>query len=156
MNFAKRLDKLGTETAFAVSLDAAEFAANGNAVYPFHLGDIDLPTPQNIMDAALKAMREGKTGYNPAAGLPEMRSIIADVVGRERGIDLVAENVVIQPGGKPVIPKFIQALMNPGDGVLYPNPGYPIYESQIQFHGGKAMPYGFIPRMMDSKLIEKA
>ena len=94
MSFAKRLDKLGTETAFAVSLDAAEFAANGNAVYPFHLGDIDLPTPQNIMDAALKAMRDGKTGYNPAAGLPEMRSVVADVIGRERGIDLVAENSV--------------------------------------------------------------
>ena len=145
MNFARRLDKLGTETAFAVSLDAAEFAANGNAVYPFHLGDIDLPTPQNIMDAALKAMKEGKTGYNPAAGLPEMRNDVADVVGRERGIELIADNVVIQPGGKPVIPKFIQALMNPGEGVLYPNPGYPIYESQIEFHGGKAIPYGFIP-----------
>jgi aspartate/methionine/tyrosine aminotransferase len=114
MNFARRLDKLGTETAFAVSLDAAEFAANGNAVYPFHLGDIDLPTPKNIMDAALKAMKEGKTGYNPAAGLPEMRSVVADVVGRERGIELIADNVVIQPGGKPVIPGFINACMNFG------------------------------------------
>ena len=62
-------------------MDAAEFAANGNIVYPFHLGDIDMPTPRNIMDAAIKAMRDGKTGYGPAAGLPEMRSILADVVG---------------------------------------------------------------------------
>ena len=145
MSFASRLKSLGTETAFAVSLDAAEFKARGNTVYPFHLGDIDIPTPKNIMDAAIKAMKDGKTGYNPAAGLPEMRSVLANVVGQERGIDLAAENVVMQPGGKPVIPKFIQALMNPGDGVLYPNPGYPIYESQIEFHGGHAIPYGFVP-----------
>ena len=145
MSFASRLKSLGTETAFAVSLDAAEFKARGNTVYPFHLGDIDIPTPKNIMDAAIKAMKDGKTGYNPAAGLPEMRSVLANVIGQERGIDLAAENVVMQPGGKPVIPKFIQALMNPGDGVLYPNPGYPIYESQIEFYGGHAIPYGFVP-----------
>ena len=143
--FAHRLDRLGTETAFAVSQDAAEFSALGNTVYPFHLGDIDLPTPSNIMDAALKAMRDGKTGYNPAAGLPELRSVLAEVAGKERGLHFHAENVVIQPGGKPVISKFIQALMNPGDGVFYPNPGYPIYESQIEFYGGHAIPYGFIP-----------
>jgi len=143
--FAQRLESLGTETAFAVSKDAAEFSALGNTIYPFHLGDIDIPTPSNIMDAALKAMKDGKTGYNPAAGLPELRTILAEVAGRERGLNITDENVVIQPGGKPVIPKFIQALMNPGDGVLYPNPGYPIYESQIEFHGGHAIPYGFIP-----------
>ena len=144
MNYANRLQNLGTETAFAVSQDAAEFSSQGNTVYPFHLGDLDLPTPINIMDAAIKAMRDGKTGYIPAAGLPELRSVLADVVGNERGLQFHAENVVIQPGGKPVIPKFIQAIMNPGDGVLYPNPGYPIYESQIEFHGGHAIPYGFI------------
>ncbi len=142
--FAQRLDTLGTETAFAVSQDAAEYSAMGNAVYPFHLGDIDIPTPANIMDSTLRAMRDGKTGYNPAAGLPELRSVLAEVAGKERGLHYQAENIVIQPGGKPVIPKFIQALMNPGDGVLYPNPGYPIYESQIEFHGGHAIPYGFI------------
>ena len=144
MNYANRLKNLGTETAFSVSQDAAEFSSQGNTIYPFHLGDLDLPTPINIMDAAIKAMRDGKTGYIPAAGLPELRSILADVVGNERGLQFHAENVVIQPGGKPVIPKFIQAIMNPGDGVLYPNPGYPIYESQIEFHGGHAIPYGFI------------
>ena len=143
--FAQRLDRLGTETAFSVSQDAAEFSSQGNTIYPFHLGDIDIPTPSNIMDAAVQAMRDGKTGYNPAAGLPELRNVLAEVAGRERGLHFQTENVVIQPGGKPVIPKFIQALMNPGDGVLYPNPGYPIYESQIEFHGGHAIPYGFIP-----------
>ncbi len=145
MSFAKRLNSLGTETAFAVSLDAADFASKGNVVYPFHLGDIDIPTPANIMDATLRAMKDGKTGYNPAAGLPKLRSILADIVGNEREIHYNTDNIIIQPGGKPVIPKFIQALMNPGDAVLYPNPGYPIYESQIEFHGGKAIPYGFLP-----------
>ena len=142
---AKLLDNLGTETAFSVSQDAAEYASLGNNVYPFHLGDIDIPTPSNIMDAAIYALKNGKTGYNPAAGLFELRSVLAEVAGKERGLHLHAENVVIQPGGKPVIQKFIQALMNPGVGVLYPNPGYPIYESQIEFHGGCAIPYGFIP-----------
>ena len=143
--FACRLKSLGTETAFTVSQDAAEFAAEGNKVYPFHLGDLDLPTPPNIMEAAVKALRDGKTGYNPAAGIPQLRDRLAEVAGAERGISLGQDNVVIQPGGKPVISKFIQALMNPGDGVLYPNPGYPIYESQIQYYGGQALPYGYIP-----------
>ena len=142
--FAYCLKLLGTETAFAVSQDAAEFAAQGNKVYPFHLGDLDLPTPPNIMEAAVKAMRDGKTGYNPAAGIPQLRDMLAEVVSAERGISYGRNNVVIQPGGKPVISKFIQALMNPGDGVLYPNPGYPIYESQIHYNGGQAIPYGYI------------
>ena len=145
MGFANRLNILGTETAFLVSQNATEFANKGNIVYPFHLGDIDLPTPENIMDATFRAMKDGKTGYVPAAGLLELRSVLADVVGQERGMNYQTDNVIIQPGGKPVIPKFIQSLMNPGDGVLYPNPGYPIYESQIEFHGGHAIPYGFIP-----------
>ena len=142
--FASRLKDLGTETAFAVSQDAAEFAAEGNKVYPFHLGDINIPTPANIMEAANRAMRDGKTGYNPSVGIPQLRNALADLAGSERGVAYNRENVVIQPGGKPVIPKFIQSLMNSGDGVLYPNPGYPIYESQIEFHGGHALPYGFI------------
>ena len=89
-------------------------------------------------------MQDGKTGYNPSAGLTELRHLLAEVVGNERGVDFQTENVVIQPGGKPVISKFIQALMDPGDGVLYPNPGYPIYESQIEFHGGNPIPYRFV------------
>ena len=144
MDFAKRLKYLGTETAFAVSEDAAEYAVEGNKVYPFHLGDMDIPTPVNILEAAIKALRDGKTGYNPSVGIPKLREVLAEVASFERGIKYNHDNVVIQPGGKPVISKFIQALMNPGDGVLYPNPGYPIYESQIQFYGGNALPYGFI------------
>tara|TARA_B100001741_G_C16537557_1_gene592692 strand:- start:488 stop:1708 length:1221 start_codon:yes stop_codon:yes gene_type:complete len=143
-NFSYRLKNLGTETAFAVSTDAANFENEGSRVYPFHLGDINIPTPENIMDATLKALRDGKTGYNPSIGIEELRAVLCEKVGCERGVSFTPENVVVQPGGKPVISKFIQALMNPGDGVLYPNPGYPIYESQIEYFKGKALPYTFI------------
>lgn len=143
MHLAGRLAQLGTETAFAVSQAANEWAARGNRVYPFHLGDIDLPTPGNIVDAMNAAIVDGKTGYCPAAGIPELRTALADDIGRGRGMEFSPANVVVQPGGKPVITKFIQTLMNPGDGVLYPNPGYPIYESQIHYYGGRAMPYRY-------------
>jgi aspartate/methionine/tyrosine aminotransferase len=135
---------LGTETAFAVSAEAAAFAAKGNKVYPFHLGDLNIPTPGNIVEAAFKAIADGKTGYCPNAGIPALRAAVAADVSASHGLEYTAENVAIQPGGKPVIGKFILALMNPGDEVLYPNPGYPIYESQIEFHGGVATPYGFL------------
>ncbi len=144
MKIADRIERLGVETAFAVSAEAAAFAAEGNKVYPFHLGDMNILTPANIMDAAEKAMRGGKTGYCPNAGIPQLRELLADDISRSRGIDYTMENVSIQPGGKPVIGKFLMALMNPGDEALYPNPGYPIYESQIEFHGGKALPYGYV------------
>jgi len=136
---------LGTETAFAVSAEAAEFAAGGNRVYPFHLGDMNIRTPDNISEAAVKALEDGKTGYCPNAGIPQLREALAQDVSASHGIQYTMANVAIQPGGKPTITKFIQALMNPGDEVLYPNPGYPIYESQIEFHGGKAVPYGYTP-----------
>ena len=145
-DFASRLTKLGTETAFAVSQHVAEFEAEGNKVYPFHLGDINIPTPENIMEAANRALQDGKTGYNPSVGIPQLRDVLAEKIGNERDISLSRENVVVQPGGKPVISKFIQALMNPGDGVLYPNPGYPISESQIEFHGGIPLPYDYVSK----------
>lgn len=144
MKIANRIARLGTETAFAVSAEAAAFAAKGNKVYPFHLGDMDLKTPSNVMEAAIKAMKEGKTGYCPNAGVPQLREILADDVSASRGLHYTMENVAIQPGGKPSISKFFMTLMNPGDEVLYPNPGYPIYESQIEFHGGIAVPYSYI------------
>jgi aspartate/methionine/tyrosine aminotransferase len=139
---AERLSRLGTETAFAVSAEAAAWQAEGHTVYPFHLGDIDLPTPQNIVAAAFKAIRDGKTGYCPPAGVPALREALAADAGASHDLELGPGNVVIEPGGKPVIGKFILALMEPGDQVLYPSPGYPIYESQIEFHGGVARPNG--------------
>ncbi len=144
MKLSSQLKKLGTETAFAVSAQAADWAGKGNKVYPFHLGDINLPTPDNIVEAASKAIGDGKTGYCPAAGIPQLRDVLAADVGKRRGVDYGMENVAVQPGGKPVIGKFIAAIMNQGDEVLYPNPGYPIYESQIEFQGGVAVPYGYI------------
>ena len=144
MKIADRIARLGTETAFAVSAEAAAFAAEGNKVYPFHLGDMNILTPANVMDAAIKAMKDGKTGYCPNAGIPQLREILAADVSNSHGVHYTMENVASQPGGKPVISKFFLALMNPGDEVLYPNPGYPIYESQIDFHGGKAVPYSYI------------
>ena len=144
MRIADRIQQLGTETAFAVSAEAAAFAAEGNKVYPFHLGDMNILTPQNVMEAAEKAMRDGKTGYCPNYGIPKLREVLAEDVNAARGTSYTMENIVIQPGGKPTIAKFFQALMNPGDEVLYPNPGYPIYESQIEFLGGVAVPYGYI------------
>ena len=144
MRIADRIAHLGTETAFAVSAEAAAFGAMGNKVYPFHLGDMNIITPPNIIEAATKAMKDGKTGYCPNAGIPLLREALAADVSASRGIDYSMENVAIQPGGKPTISKFFLALMNPGDEVLYPNPGYPIYESQIEFHGGNAVPYGYV------------
>jgi aspartate/methionine/tyrosine aminotransferase len=144
LRIADRIARLGTETAFAVSAEAAAFAAQGNRVYPFHLGDMNIPTPSNIVEAAFKAIKDGKTGYCPNAGIPQLREVLAKDVSASHGINYTLENVAIQPGGKPVIGKFLMALMNPGDEVLYPNPGYPIYESQIEFHGGKAVPYTYV------------
>ena len=143
MRIAERIARLGTETAFAVSAEAAAFAAEGNKVYPFHLGDMNIITPSNVIEAAAKAMKDGRTGYCPNAGIPQLRDALASDVSVSRGLKYSMENVAIQPGGKPTISKFFLALMNPGDEVLYPNPGYPIYESQTEFHGGKAIPYGY-------------
>jgi aspartate/methionine/tyrosine aminotransferase len=145
MTLAARLERLGTETAFAVSGAAAAWAAKGHKVYPFHLGDLNVATPSNIVAAMKAAVADGKTGYCPAAGIAALRDALADDVGRRRGLTFAAENVVVQTGGKPVITKFIQSVMNPGDTVLYPNPGYPIYESQIEYFGGVAQSYSYIP-----------
>ncbi|SUZ98091.1 uncharacterized protein METZ01_LOCUS50945 [marine metagenome] len=143
MRYASRLHRLGTETAFSVALEAKTWENKGHKVYPFHLGDLNLSTPLNIQEAALKHMRDGKTGYCPSEGIPELRDVLSQDVGFRRGVDYTAENVVIQPGGKPTIWKFISAVMDRGDEVLYPNPGYPIYESQIEYQGGIAKPYSY-------------
>ena len=144
MAIAKRMDLLGSETAFAVSAEAANLASTGMKIYPFHLGDINLPTPPSIVSAANEAIKSGKTGYCPAPGIPELRKALGKDVGGARGLSYGIENVSIQPGGKPSIGKYIAAMMEKGDVVLYPNPGYPIYESQIEFYNGIAYPYGYV------------
>ena len=159
MKIAKRMDLLGSETAFAVSAEAANLAATGKKIFPFHLGDINLSTPNSVIKAANVAIEDGKTGYCPAPGIPELREALANDVGNARGIQYDIDNVSVQPGGKPSIGKYIAAMMEKGDSVLYPNPGYPIYESQIEFYKGIAVPYGYINTPegleMDFKAIEK-
>jgi aspartate/methionine/tyrosine aminotransferase len=160
MKLAERVTRLGTETAFAVSAEAAARAATGAKVYPFHLGDLNLATPANVQEAAVRAMRDGKTGYCPNGGIPQLREALAAETARTHGMTLGPENVAVQPGGKPVIEKFLLALVNPGEEVLYPNPGFPIYESQIEFQGARAVPYGFAPGednyLLDFEAIERA
>jgi aspartate/methionine/tyrosine aminotransferase len=141
---ARRVDKLGGELVFEVAAEAAALAATGRAVYPFHMGELDFPTPPNIVEACARALRDGKTKYTPNGGLPELRDALAEDVGRTRSTHYARENVAIQPAGKPVIGKFLLALMDPGDEVLYPNPGFPIYSSLIGFFGGVAVPYTYI------------
>ena len=144
MALAQRLDLLGTEKAFAVSLAAADWAARGNRVFPFHLGDLNIPTASSITAAMNEAIASGKTGYCPAAGIAALREALARDVGQRRGLEFEPANVVVQPGGKPVITKFIQTVMDPGAGVLFPNPGFPIYESQITYFGGQALGYRYV------------
>ena len=143
MRLAERLTRLGSETAFAVSAEAAAHAAKGNRVFPFHLGDMNIRTPGNIIEAAIRAMKDGKTGYCPNCGIAPLRELLAEDINRSHGTHYTMTSVAIQPGGKPTICKFLLALMNPGDEVLYPNPGYPIYESQIEFHGGRGLAYSY-------------
>ena len=143
MKLAARLDRLGTETAFAVSGEAAAFAAAGNKVYPLHIGDLNVKTPQNIVEATFRAIQDGKTGYCSNYGIQPLREALAQSINETRGTNYTVDNVVIEPGGKPSIGKLLLTLMDPGDQVLYPNPGFPIYESQIEFHGGVAVPYTF-------------
>ena len=144
MKIANRMDLLGSETAFAVSAEASNLAATGKKIFPFHLGDINLPTPKSVINAANTAINDGKTGYCPAPGIPQLREALAKDVGNARNIAYEIENVSVQPGGKPSIGKYIASMMEKGDSVLYPNPGYPIYESQIEFYRGIAIPYGYI------------
>jgi aspartate/methionine/tyrosine aminotransferase len=143
MKLAERFSRLGTETAFAVAAEARRFAEQGARVFPFHLGDIDLKTPQNIIEAANRAMKDGKTGYCSNYGITELRDAVAEDINRSHGTSFTGANVAIQPGGKPVIQKFLLSLMNPGDEVLIPAPGYPIYESMVAFHGGKPVLYPY-------------
>ena len=140
---AERLSRLGNEGVWASAFEARDAAAAGQKVYPFHLGNVGFPTPQNIVDAMNKAIRDGHTGYTWPEGIPELREAIAVDAGRQRNLHYSVENVAIQPGGKPVIGKFLLALMDPGDEVLYPNPGFPMYSSLIGYFDGRPVPYTY-------------
>ena len=136
---ADRMGRLGTETAFEVLARAKNLEAQGRDIIHLEIGEPDFSTPANIVEAAVKALRDGFTHYGPAAGLPQARECVADYVARSRGISCNADEVVIVPGGKPTMFYAIMALVNQGDEVIYPNPGFPIYESMINFVGGTAV-----------------
>jgi aspartate aminotransferase len=140
MKLAQRMSRLGTETAFEVLVRAKALEAQGREVVHLEIGEPDFDTPPNIIDAACRALRSGYTHYGPSAGLPDLRQAIADDVAESRGIPVTANQVVVTPGGKPIMFFVILALADTGDEVLYPNPGFPIYESMINFVGAKAVP----------------
>ena len=137
---AKRMERLGTETAFVVLARAKALEATGRDIVHLEIGEPDFDTPRNIIDKAIEALNSGYTHYGPAAGLPEVRKVFAEYIARDRGIEVGPENIVIVPGGKPIIYFPLTALVDEGDEVIYPNPGFPIYESVINFLGAKAMP----------------
>jgi aspartate/methionine/tyrosine aminotransferase len=138
--FAKRMETLGTETAFEVLAKAKALEKQGKDVVHLEIGEPDFDTPKNIRDAAIKALNSGYTHYTPSAGTPELRQAIAEYISKTRNLEVTADEVVVTPGGKPIMFFSILALVNPGEEVLYPNPGFPIYESLINFVGGKPVP----------------
>ena len=136
------MNRLGTESAFEVLVRARALEAEGKEIVHLEIGEPDFSTPANIVEAATRALHEGWTHYGPSAGLPSLREAVAADVARHLGIAVDPSEVVITPGGKPIMFFSILALVEDGDEVLYPNPGFPIYESMIRFVGGKEVPYG--------------
>jgi aspartate/methionine/tyrosine aminotransferase len=140
MAFAQRMSRLGTETAFEVLARARDLEATGKQVVHLEIGEPDFDTPAFIRKAAAAALEEGFTHYGPSAGLPEFRKVIADIWKQERGIPCDADNVVVTPGAKPIMFFTMLALLEEGDEVLYPNPGFPIYESVAKFLNARPVP----------------
>ncbi|HUN64663.1 MAG TPA: pyridoxal phosphate-dependent aminotransferase [Bacteroidota bacterium] len=134
------MKRLGTETAFEVLAKARALEAKGKTIVHLEIGEPDFDTPVNIRNAAKKALDDGFTHYGPASGLPQARAAVAKYVSATRGIEVSPDNVVITPGGKPIMYFAITACVDEGDEVIYPNPGFPIYESVIEFIGAKAVP----------------
>jgi aspartate aminotransferase len=160
---ARRMDRLGTETAFEVLARAKALEAQGRAVLHFEIGEPDFDTPVHIKEAAIQALHEGYTHYGPTPGLPVLRQAIAEAVSTSRGIAVSPEEVIITPGAKPIMFFTIMALVDRGDEVIYPNPGFPIYESVINFVGGVPVPiplreesdFGFDLALFEQRLSSK-
>src|SRR5437762_8600625 len=140
LRLARRMARLGTETAFEVLVKARALEAKGRDIVHLEIGEPDFDTPANIIGAATDALHKGFTHYGPSAGLPALRETIAQYVSETRGVNATPEEVVVVPGGKPIIFFVILALAEEGDEVIYPNPGFPIYESMINYVGAKAVP----------------
>jgi aspartate aminotransferase len=140
LRLAKRMSRLGTETAFEVLVKARALEKQGKNIVHLEIGEPDFDTPPNIVESAVDALHKGWTHYGPSAGLPELRQAIAEDVSRSRRVPVTAEEVVVVPGGKPIIFFLVLALVEEEDEVIYPTPGFPIYESMIRFIGAKAVP----------------
>src|SRR2546430_3860401 len=140
LRLAKRMARLGTETAFEVLVKAKALEAQGRGIIHLEIGEPDFDTPRNIIDAGCDALHKGFTHYGPSAGLPQLREAIAQYVSDTRSVDVSPDEVVVVPGGKPIIFFSILALADEGDEIIYPNPGFPIYESMINYVGAKAVP----------------
>ena len=140
MKLAKRMNRLGTETAFEVLAKAQKLESQGKNVIHLEIGEPDFNTPENIITAGQNALSNGFTSYNPSPGYGDLRDVIANEINTSRGINVSGENVIVTPGGKPIMFFVMLALIENGDEVLYPNPGFPIYESMIEFCGGTAVP----------------
>src|SRR5438067_6148125 len=140
LRLAERMSRLGTETAFEVLNKARALERQGKNIIHLEIGEPDFDTPKNIVESAVSALHKGWTHYGPSAGLPDLRQAIAQEVSASRGVEVTPEEVVVVPGGKPIIFFTILALCDEGDEVIYPNPGFPIYESMINYVGGHAIP----------------
>jgi aspartate/methionine/tyrosine aminotransferase len=140
MKLAERMSRIGVETAFEVLVRARALEAQGRDIIHLEIGEPDFDTPRHIVEAGKQALDQGWTHYGPTQGLPELREAIASYICRTRGIRVGAEHVCVVPGGKPIIFFPLMALLEPGDEVIYPNPGFPIYESMINFLGAKPVP----------------
>jgi aspartate/methionine/tyrosine aminotransferase len=140
LRLARRMERLGTETAFEVLVKAKALEAQGRDIIHLEIGEPDFDTPGNIIEAGCDALRKGFTHYGPSAGMVELREVIAQYVSETRRVNVAPEEVVVVPGGKPIIFFSILALAEDGDEIIYPNPGFPIYESMINYVGAKAVP----------------
>ena len=140
MKLAQRMSRLGTETAFEVLAKAKALEAQGREIIHLEIGEPDFNTPANVVEAGIAGLRNGQTHYTPAAGVLPLRQTIADEVAKTRGIPVHPDQVVVVPGGKPIMFYAMLALCETGDEVIYPNPGFPIYESMIRFSGATAVP----------------
>ena len=144
MRLAERMHRIGTETAFEVLVRARALEAQGRSIIHLEIGEPDFATPRHIVEAAQRALDEGWTHYGPTQGYPELREAVASYVCRTRNIQIGADRVSIVPGGKPIIFFPMLALLEPGDEVIYPNPGFPIYESMIEFLRAAPVPMPLI------------
>src|SRR6476469_7253518 len=140
LRLARRMERLGTETAFEVLVKAKALEAQGRDIIHLEIGEPDFDTPSNIVEAGCDALRKGFTHYGPSAGMTELREVIAQQVSETRRVNVTPDEVVVVPGGKPIIFFSILALAEDGDEIIYPNPGFPIYESMINYVGAKAVP----------------